>query len=98
MESGKLIDCNKYSLTSDCKQFDATSSLADFKFIDSGSEHLFRTCSVASSLVTSLLLLQCCGGYGVIPDSLLNWAETTITTSEYAIVPKPLVATRTNEE
>ena len=43
-------------------------------------------------------VLQSCGEYGVIPDSLLIWAQTNTTTSEYGIIRKPLVATRTDEE
>ena len=43
-------------------------------------------------------MLQCCGEYGLIPDSLLIRAQTTTTTSEYGFVRKPWVATRTNEE
>ena len=42
--------------------------------------------------------MPCCGEYGVIPESLLKWAQTTTTTSEYVIIRKPLVATRINEE
>ena len=34
----------------------------------------------------------------MIPESLLIWAQTTTTTSEYGIIRKPLVAIRTNEE
>ena len=79
------------------------STVTDFKFYDSRSEYVFRPCSVATSLVNHqnysyYAVLQCCGEYGVIPYSLLTWAQTTTTTSEYGIIRKPLVATRTNKE
>ena len=39
---------------------DAISKTTDFRCIDSRSEYLFRTCSVVTSLVTSLILILCC--------------------------------------
>ena len=50
--------------------------------IDSRSEYLFRTRSVATSLGRnnhsySYAVLQCYGEYGVIPYSLLIWARLT---------------------
>ena len=48
--------------------------------------------------VTNTKTMLCCSEYGMIPESLLSWAKTTNTTSEYGNIWKPLVATRTNEE
>ena len=44
--------------------------MTGYKCIDSRSEYLFRTCSVATSLVTSLLPLLCRAV--VIPESFRN--------------------------
>ena len=60
MKYGYLIDRKKCSLNSDCKHIDALLKLTDVKCIDSPSEHLFRTCSVATSLLTSTILLLLC--------------------------------------
>ena len=60
MKSDGLIDCKKCSLIRDYDYIDAIGTTTDFKCIDSRSEYLFRTCSVASSLVTSLILLLLC--------------------------------------
>ena len=60
------------------------------------SEHLFRTCSVATSVCTSLsffcyTVLQWCVEYGLTPYSLLIWADilpnSTATNSGYETVP-----------
>ena len=60
MKSDGLIDCKKCSLTRNYDKIDAISTTTDFKCIDSRSEYLFRTCSVATSLVTSLVLFSLC--------------------------------------
>ena len=41
--------------------------------------------------------LQCRGEYGMIPFSLLIWAQSA-TTGGYGLFRKPLVATRMNED
>ena len=60
MKSDGLIDCKKCSLIGNYDEIDAKSTTTDLKCIDSRSEYLFRTCSVATSLVTSLILLLLC--------------------------------------
>ena len=60
MKSDGLIDCKKCSFIRKCDWIYAISTTTDFKCIDSRSEHLIRTCSVASSLVTSLILFLLC--------------------------------------
>ena len=60
MKSDDLIDSNKRSLIRNYVYIDAISTTTDFKCIDSRSEYLFCTGSVATSLVTSLILLLCC--------------------------------------
>ena len=60
MKSDGLIDCKKCSLIGSYDKIDAISTTNDFKCIDSRSENLFRTCSVATSLLTSLILLLLC--------------------------------------
>ena len=52
--------CKKCSLLRIYHQIDAISTTTDFKCIASRSEHLFRTCSVATSLVTSPILFLLC--------------------------------------
>ena len=101
MKSDVLVDCNKCRLIRSCNYIDAIGTVTDFTCIDFGV-------NICSARVPSLLVwwrhpyfpyyavLQCCGGYGVIPDSLLIWAPTTTTASENGIIRKPLVATRTN--
>ena len=42
--------------------------------------------------------MLCCGEYEVIAESLLISAQTSTTTSEYGIIQKRLVATRTSEQ
>ena len=76
MESDGLTDCKKCSLFRTCEKIDAVSIVNTFKCIDSQSEYFFRTCFVATSLVTYqyysyYAVLQCCGEYGVIQDPLL---------------------------
>ena len=60
MKSDDLIDCKKSSSIRYYDLIDAISTTTDFKCIDSRREYLFRTCSVATSLVTSLILTLCC--------------------------------------
>ena len=60
MKADGLIDCKKCSLIRNYNQIDAMSTTTDFKCIDSRSEYLFRTCSVATSLVTSITLFLLC--------------------------------------
>ena len=66
---------------------------------------IFSSVRVTSPLVwwrylyySNYALLQCCGVYGVIPDSLPIWAQTTTTTSECGSISNKLVTTRVNEE
>ena len=60
MKSDGLIDWRKCSLIKACELIDAISTGTDFRCTDSRSENLFRTCSVATSLVTSATLLLLC--------------------------------------
>ena len=60
MKLDGLIDCKKCSLIKTCEYIEAISTVTDFKCIDSRSEYLFRTCSVATSLVTTPTLLLLC--------------------------------------
>ena len=53
-----------------CKKIGAISSSTDSQSIDSRSEYLFRTCSVATSLVTSLPL------YWLYRASVLWWRRS----------------------
>ena len=57
METDIFYDCNKCSLIRNYDKNDAINITTDSKCIDSRSEYWFRTCSVATSLVTSLILL-----------------------------------------
>ena len=82
MKSHKLIDCNKCSFNSDCKQFGAVGRLTHFKSNDSRSDYLFRRYSVASFLVTSLILCR----------AAVLWL---LQYGEHGITRKPLVATPT---
>ena len=59
MKSYGFIGCKKCSLIRKYDYIDAISTTTDFKCIDYRSEYLFLTCSVATSLVTSLILLLC---------------------------------------
>ena len=71
------------------------STTTDFKSIDSKSEYLFRTCSVATSLVTSLIqFLLCCAvvNHSSSKHKLLPLLVAT------ELFRKPLVTTRTSEE
>ena len=52
----------------------------------------------SGDVTSTTLTMPCCSEYGMIPESLLIWAQTTTTASEYGIIRKPLVATRTNED
>ena len=77
--------------------------LTDFKCIDSRSEYLFRTCSVATSLVTSLLLLLCRAV--VIPEWFRYHSSfeqrirpLLVNTERFRNIPESTSATRTNEE
>ena len=54
------MDCKKCSLFKNYDQIDAISKATDFKCMNSRSQYLFRTCSVATSLVTSITLLSPC--------------------------------------
>ena len=56
LKSGGLIDCNKCNLFRTSDSIDAISRKTEFNCIDSRSEFLFRTYSVATSPVTSLTL------------------------------------------
>ena len=58
MKSDGLIDCKKCSLIRNYDYIDAIRTTTDFKCTDFRSEYLFRTCSVATSLVTSLILFS----------------------------------------
>ena len=60
MKSDGSIDCRKCSLIRKYNKINAKSTTIDFIFYDSRGEYLFRTCSVATSLVTSLILLLVC--------------------------------------
>ena len=59
MQSDGLYECKKCSLIRNYDKNDDVNITTDFKCIDSWSEYWFRTCSVATSLVTSLILLLC---------------------------------------
>ena len=60
MKSDGLTGCSKCTSNRTCKWTDAISTVTDFKCIDSRSQYLFRTCSNATSLVTSTILLLLC--------------------------------------
>ena len=60
INSDGLVDRNKCSLIITYSLIDAISTTTDFKCKNPRSEYLLRTCSVATSLVTSLKLLLLC--------------------------------------
>ena len=60
MKSDGLIGCRKCTSNRSYDYIDAISTTNDFKCIDSQGDYLFRTCSVATSLVTPPILLLCC--------------------------------------